>query len=100
MTDPVHDRLTEYTAGCAFDALGTGIIEAAKARVLDTIGALAAGFDGEPCILLRRMATDLYRQPGPAILGSTASTSVDMAALVNGTTSRYAELNDTYHMPG
>ena len=76
------------------------VVDAAKARILDTLGALAAGFDGKPCAQLRHMASELYRQPGATIVGTTKTTSVDMAALVNGTTARYAELNDTYHVPG
>lgn len=100
MTDRIHDQLTEYTRESMFGAVSAEVVDAAKGRILDTLGALSAGFDGEPCVLLRRMANDLYPGPGASIVGTATSTSVDMAALVNGTTSRYAELNDTYHMPG
>lgn len=100
MSDQIHDQITDYVRRSAFDELSAEVIDAAKARILDTLGALAAGFDGKPCAQLRQMASELYRQPGATIVGTTRTTSVDMAALVNGTTARYAELNDTYHVPG
>ena len=100
MTDLIHDQLTEYTLTSAFGALSADVVDAAKSRVLDTLGALVAGFGGEPCSVLRRMARGLYPGPGATIIGTTMSAPVDMAAMVNATASRYAELNDTYHIPG
>jgi 2-methylcitrate dehydratase len=100
MSDQIHDQITAYALWSTFGDLSTEVVGAAKARILDTLGALAAGFDGTPCMQLRHMASELYRQPGATIVGTARTTSVDMAAFVNGTTARYAELNDTYHVPG
>jgi 2-methylcitrate dehydratase len=100
MSDGVHEVLTDYAVKVAFGDVNPEVIDGATSRVLDTFGALVAGFGGEPCRMLRQMATELYPQPGAAIVGTRRSTSVEMAAFVNGTTARFAELNDTYHVPG
>ena len=53
----------------------------------------------EPCAELRHMASECIGSPVQRS-SERRGHSVDMAALVNGTTARYAELNDTYHVPG
>jgi len=98
--DGLQQRITEYAVGLAYDTLSADAAHAAKVRVIDTLAALAGGFDGEPCLIARRMAARLPDTDGVTITGTTIKTTPDMAAFVNGTTARYVELNDVYHWPG
>jgi 2-methylcitrate dehydratase len=97
--DRVLDRLSGYAAGLEYGALSPSAIHAAKVRIIDTLGALIAGFDGEPCAIARRMAASAARSDGATLLGTDMVVAPDMAAFVNATTSRYAEANDVYRWP-
>ena len=98
--DKVQTQLTNYACSLDYDMLPSDVIQAAKARIVDTLGVLVSGFDGEPCKVIRNLAKELNYPGRSTILGTNWKTSVEMAALVNGTTARYAELTDIYHWPG
>jgi 2-methylcitrate dehydratase len=98
--DGVQQRLTDYAAEFRCDALPVAVVHAAKVRVIDTLAALAGGFDGDPCRIARRVAARMPDVDGATITGTTLKTTLDMAAFANGTAARYVELNDVYHWPG
>lgn len=98
--DRLQRRLADHAAAISFDALPSSVVHAAKVRVIDTLAALAGGYDGEPCAIARRMAARTPLTDGASIYGTTTRTTPDMAAFANGTTARYVELNDMYHWPG
>ena len=98
--DHLQDRLVDYAAAFEYDALPPEVVHAGKVRVIDTLAALAGGFDGEPCVIARRLAARMPDADGATITGTALRTTPDMAAFVNGTTARYVELNDVYHWPG
>jgi 2-methylcitrate dehydratase len=98
--DKVQAQLASYACSLDYDRLPPDVIQAAKARIVDTLGVLVSGFDGEPCKVTRNLAKELNYPGRSTILGTDWKTSVEMAALVNGTTARYAELTDIYHWPG
>jgi 2-methylcitrate dehydratase len=98
--DRIQQRLVEYAAALDYDTLPPDVAHAAKVRVIDTLAALAGGFDGEPCRIARRMATRMPDADGATVVGTALKTTPDMAAFANGTTARYVELNDVYHWPG
>ena len=99
-TDRLQQRLTDYAASLDYGALTADAAHAAKVRVIDTLAALAGGFDGEPCAIARKMAARMPDTDGATITGTAMKTTPDMAAFVNATTARYVELNDVYHWPG
>src|SRR5882672_1175776 len=98
--DSIQQRLTEYACGLRYSSLTPEAIQATKVRVIDTLGALVAGFFDEPCRIARNLAAQMPNPDGVTVIGTRMKTTPDMAAFVNATTARYAELNDTYHMPG
>ena len=100
IVDRLQQRLADYAAAFEYDMLPADVRHAAKVRVIDTLAALAGGFDGEPCRIVRRMASRMPDADGATIAGTALKTTPDMAAFVNGTTARYVELNDVYHWPG
>ncbi len=98
--DRLQQRLVDYAAALDYGALSPEAAHAGKVRVIDTLAALAGGFDGEPCRIARKMAARVPDTDGVTITGTAMKTTPDMAAFVNATTARYVELNDVYHWPG
>src|SRR5262249_9086372 len=99
-TDSIQAHLTNYASELQYGGLSPESIRAAKGRIIDTLGALIAGFSGEPCQIARSLAARYACSEGSTILGTRVRTVPDMAAFVNATTSRYPELTDTNHWPG
>lgn len=99
-SDGIQRRLADYAHTLTYEVLTPAAVHAAKVRVIDTLAALAGGFDGEPCRIARRMAARVAVADGATIYGTAIKTTPEMAAFVNATTARYVELNDVYHWPG
>lgn len=101
MVDSVQEHLADYACGLTYESLTPEAIHAAKACIIDTLGALVGGFHGEPCRIVRRLAARLPLDPhGASIIGTEMKTTPDMAAFVNATAARHLEANDIYHRPG
>src|SRR3954449_10243068 len=98
--DQIQAQLSGYAAQLSYDAIDEATRHAAKVRVIDTLGALIGGFDGEPCRVGREIAARSPHTNGATVIGTRLTTSPDLAAFVNGTTARYVEMNDVYHWPG
>ena len=98
--DGIQERLTSYACDLNFDDLGLQTIHAAKVRIIDTLGALIAGFFSEPSRIARNLAVKTVSPQGATVLGTRTKTAPEMAAFANGTAARYWELTDTYHYPG
>src|SRR4051812_13931689 len=98
--DRIQSALSGYAARLSYEDLDRETIHAAKTRVIDTLAALIGGFDGEPCRMARTLAAAMPQSNGSRVIGTTLTTSPDLAAFVNGTTARYVEMNDVYHWPG
>ena len=46
--DSIQERLTRYPWGLTYDGLSLPAIHATEVRVIDTLGSLLGGYDGEP----------------------------------------------------
>src|SRR3954464_6214736 len=97
--DAIQAHLTHYSSELTYESLTTEAVRAAKVRIIDTLGVLVAGFDGEPCRIARTLATEVPYEKGATILGTPIKVPLEMAAFANGTTARFAELNYMYHCP-
>jgi len=97
--DRVLRKLSGYAAGLTSGDISSAAVHAAKVRIIDTLGALIGGFDGEPCATARRIAAAAPRATGATVLGTSLVVAPEMAAFANATTSRYAEANDVYRWP-
>ncbi len=98
--DSIQQCLVDYADRLTYSRLPAATIHAATLRVIDTLGALIGGFDGEPCRIVRNLAAKTPDPDGATVIGTAVKTTPDMAAFVNGTTARYVEMNDVYHWPG
>ena len=100
-TDALQCALAQYAYGFPHVAIPVDTLHQAKVRLIDTLGALAGGFQDEPCRMARALAAECPAAHGGAtVLGTALRVSVDVAAFVNGTAARSAEINDVYHHPG
>lgn len=98
--DETQALLARYAISLQYADIPFDVVHAAKVRVIDTFGALFGGYAGEPCAVARRVAAAASSPGRCSVFGTGSRTSPDLAAFVNGTTARYAELNDVYHWPG
>ena len=98
--DALQRRLTDYTVALRYETLSPAAAHAARVRVIDTLAALAGGYDGEACAIARRLAARVSDPGGATIFGTPTKTTPEMAAFANATAARYVELNDVYHWPG
>jgi len=99
-SDGLQRRIADYAAALDYDRLTPEAVHAAKVRVIDTLAALAGGFDGEACRIARRIASRTPVDDGASIYGTPVRTTPEMAAFANGTAARFVEMNDVYHWPG
>ncbi len=98
--DQIQQRLTNYALALRYADIPEESVYAAKVRIIDTLGALMAGFSDEPSALARGMAADVPSPTGSTVIGTRMTTTPDLAAFANGTASRSAELNDHDRKPG
>jgi 2-methylcitrate dehydratase len=98
--DHLQAYLTNYAHAMDFGALPADVVHAAKVRLIDTLGVLIGGYDGEPCRLSRDFAALYPDTRGATVIGTRWKASVDVAAFANATMARYSELSDSYHWPG
>ena len=99
-TDPIQETIAQAAVAFDFAAVHKETVHAAKKRILDCIGGIYPALDAEPSVVVRDTAARHYPSGPATILGTAQRTTIDMAAFANGTTARYAELNDALHVPG
>ena len=98
--DRVQQRLVEYATVITSETIPREAIDAARLRIIDTLGALIGGFFDESCRMARALAAETPHTDGATVIGTRTKTTLDMAAFVNATTARCAEMTDTYHAHG
>ena len=84
VVDPIQAHLTHYSSELTYESLTSEAVRAAKVRIIDTLGVLVAGFDGEPCRIARTLATEVPYDKGATILGTPIKVPLEMAAFANG----------------
>lgn len=94
--DNTTRTLAEYVTRLSYDRLQPNTIREAKKRLIDSIGCGLGGFDSQPATIARRLAAKSTGQPEAHVLGTGASTSMEMAAFTNSIMVRYLDFNDTY----
>ena len=97
--DVIQERLTNYAVNLNYDTVAPEAVSAARVRLINTCGALMAGFFSDPGRVVRRVAAQ-FPNPGATVIGTRSKTTPDVAALVNTATAGYVEMGDTYHWPG
>ncbi len=97
MTDPIVERLTKYAASLGHDGLPPEVVQQVKRLMIDSLGCGLAASDADPVRAARDLALDVQGSSPATLLGTTETTTADMAAFVNGTMVRYLDFNDSYN---
>jgi 2-methylcitrate dehydratase len=95
-TRGLADKLAAYADALRYGDIDEATIEAAKTRLIDTLGCGIAAFDERPV----RVCRDLALLPGgggvSTVIGTDRRTTPDLAAFANGAAFRYHDFNDVY----
>jgi 2-methylcitrate dehydratase len=92
----VARRLAELSEGVSFKDLTEDAVHAAKQRLLDTIGCVIGGYNGESSKIVRQLLIDFGEKGKSSILVNGTKTSARNATLVNGVMARILDFNDVY----
>lgn len=92
----IEDYLVDFAVDTTFASIPQAAVRAAKARIIDSIGVAIAAYSEPPIEIARRVAQPSHGPRVARIWGSQVSTTVDMAAFVNGTMVRYLDFNDAW----
>lgn len=96
LNDHVQDALAELAIDFDFEDLSSQDVDRCILHIIDTFGALMAGFHSEAAQSARDVARTMQSAEGASVLGTSMRALADVAAFVNATTSREAEQNDVY----
>src|SRR5438445_2640261 len=95
MTQPLANRLAEYTCALRFEDLPAPVVHEAKRRFIDSFATAVGAMDANAYAIARRCAERVKGEPGAGLLGGGRS-STEWATFVNGLLIRYLDYNDTY----
>ena len=94
--DATTGRLVERTLAARFEALPPEVVEACKARLLDSLACIAAAYRHPLSIAARSLAERYRTQSGATVLGAGMRVVPEMAAIANGVMLRVLDLSDMY----
>jgi 2-methylcitrate dehydratase len=95
MTQPLANRLAEYSCRLRFEDLPAALVNEAKRRFIDALATAAGAMESDAHAVACRCAARVQGNPGAGLLGGGRS-SVEWATFVNGLLIRYLDYNDTY----
>ena len=97
MTDPIVERLASYANSLEYQDLPSEVVHQVKRLVIDSIGCGLGASDAVPVRAARDLALEVHGSSPATLLGTTDTTTPDMAAFVNGVMVRYLDFNDSYN---
>ena len=97
MTDPIVERLASYANSLEYPDLPSEVVHQVKRLVIDSIGCGLGASDAAPVRAARDLAIEARGSSPATLLGTTATTTPEMAAFVNGVMVRYLDFNDSYN---
>ena len=94
--DKTTEKLASYVTSLTYDQLTPAAIRISEKLLIDALGCAIGGYRGEPSVIARRIAAQATGTPPARVLGSGASSSMDLATFANSVMIRYLDFNDTY----
>jgi 2-methylcitrate dehydratase len=95
-----QQRLARFACDTRYESLPEPIVAWAKDVLLDTLGCALSGQASEPARIGAAVLSQLGGTPESTVLGSGLRLPCTSAAWLNGTATRYQDLNDTYPVEG
>lgn len=87
-------RLAARVAAANFDSIPTEAVEVSKQAILDFIGVTVAGMEEPLANILRQDASEQGGFPQATVIGTNERTSVQQAALINGSAGHAHDYDD------
>ncbi|MYB41524.1 MAG: MmgE/PrpD family protein [Chloroflexi bacterium] len=97
MTDPVVERLAGYVSSLEYADLPDEVVHQVKRLVIDSLGCGLGASAAAPVRAARDVALEVHGSSPATLLGTTDTTTPELAAFVNGVMVRYLDFNDTYN---
>ncbi|WP_416139216.1 MmgE/PrpD family protein [Halomonas sp. HK25] len=94
--DKTTKTLAEFVYQTDFSKLTEESIHQGKRRLIDSIACAAAAYQEPFCSRLRSISESYSGVPAARVWGSGKTTSIEMAAFVNGSMIRYLDYSDTF----
>lgn len=98
--DRTTELLSNYACRLTYQDLPPQVVHQVKRTLVDTFGCALGGFQAEPSVIARRLASRVSSTVPARILGTKESSAPDMAGFANGVMVRYLDYNDSYFSPG
>jgi 2-methylcitrate dehydratase len=98
--DKTTAQLADYVVSLTHADLTPAAIHATGTALIDAVGCAIGGYDCEPCAIARRLAAQCAGLPPARVLGSGATSSIELATFANSVMVRYLDFNDTYTSVG
>ncbi|MHA2065449.1 MAG: MmgE/PrpD family protein [Candidatus Thorarchaeota archaeon] len=92
----VAQKMGEMSEKTTFKDITDDAIRAAKQLLLDTIGCIVGGYNGQSSNIVRQLIVDFGEKGKSTILVDGTKTSARNATLVNGVMARVLDFNDVY----
>lgn len=95
--DAVLDSLTEFAVGLKHQQIPDGVLQAARERLLDSVGCAVGAVAGDTVAIARALAPPpAAGDPGGRLLCFDEVVATDAAAFANSCMIRLLDFNDTY----
>jgi 2-methylcitrate dehydratase len=98
--DRTTEILSEYAWGLTYETLSSATVHQAKRTLVDTIGCAIGGFHAKPSEIARELALSVTCTLPSRIIGTSGTSSPELAGFANGVMVRYLDCNDSYFSPG
>jgi 2-methylcitrate dehydratase len=89
------DELSRYALGLRYADLGEPVVHTVKQRLVESVGCGLGAIAAVPVRNARAFARE-HPSTASTVMGTTQTTTPDVAAFVNGTMVRYLDFNDAY----
>ncbi|MCG8543987.1 MAG: MmgE/PrpD family protein [Alphaproteobacteria bacterium] len=96
--DKTARQLVEFTRSIDYGDLSKATRQAAKTRMIDTMGCAMAALLAPPVRVARRLAVPIAGDSGSRLFGTLTRTTPDLAGFVNGAMVRYLDMSDAFLM--
>jgi 2-methylcitrate dehydratase len=95
MSQPLADRIAEYSAGLRFEDLPQATVHETKRRFIDSFATASGAMDSDAYEIAKKAALRTRVQPDVHLLGGGRA-GAEWGTFVNGLLIRYLDYNDTY----
>jgi 2-methylcitrate dehydratase PrpD len=91
----IGEQIAKFVSAFPAREIPEGVVERAKAAIMDCIGVALAGLHEECSLMVRRVVESMGGSPQATLWGTGERTSVALAALANGTAAHALDFDDT-----